>query len=193
MTTRRIHHGRFWLILGLAIFWAIVLTVAARAQSTGNVRSARQESTPSAVYLDMYNASSGDLAQGTIVMIDTVAAVVGHQTSFGKGFVVWDGNPANMWRVCGVLIDDAGSYEYGRVLARGTYNYALIDSGGHSALTRLRPSFVTAGAFGRYMPGDSATVNKAVIPVGALQRYLNTTSVRAFIWVDFLGLTSRVR
>jgi hypothetical protein len=184
----RLHRERIIMLLFVAAFWigvALLLTPRARAQSGGWISSGRQETTVDARYKRMYNATGIEIADGTVVMIDTVAATVGPQIPLGKGFRTWSGATSSFFKIVGLTVGAVPSYSPGRILVEGLHNNALMDASGITGFTRVRPSLTTAGALGSYALTDST--NQYAKAVGVFQRYINGTTLRAQVYVNFSG------
>ena len=131
----------------------------------------------------MYNASSSEILEGTLVMADTVASGSGPQIPLGKGFIAWDHGDTTAYRLIGITVKDTPSHEAGYVLFYGYHNNILMDATGLLGMAKLRPSSTTTGAVGAYSPPDSANHNRPVI--GLFARYRNTTSLRGQAFINF--------
>lgn len=174
----------------VAVLAAVVLFLTcgkAHAQGGGYIRSGVQETTPDGRYIDMWNATGTEILDGTVVMVDTVAAITGPQIPLGKGFKTWTGaSTANVYLVAGILIGNCPSYSKGRILVEGFHNNCLMDATGITGFTRLRPSLSTAGALTSWQASDSLNAIKPI--VGVFARYKDGTSLRAYLWVKFTSV-----
>lgn len=157
----------------------------AHAQYGGFIQSGRSESTPDARFKRMWNATGSEILDGTVVMVDTVAAGTVTQIPLGKGFKTWDGTTGNFYRIVGLTVGNIPSYQQGRILVEGTHNNCLMAATGYTGWTRLRPSLTVAGALASVAAADST--NQYAKTVGLFQRYANTTSLRGYVYVNFSG------
>lgn len=183
---KRLRIERTVFLFAVLLFWALVFSCSrAHAQGGGYVSNGRQETTPAGRYVSMWNATGTEIADGTVVMVDTVAAVTGPQIPLGKGFKTWTGaSTANVYLIAGVLIGNCPSYSQGRVMVEGFHNNVLMDASAITAFARLRPSLTTAGALALYT-ATADSVNSIKPIVGVFQRYKDGTSLRGYVWVKF--------
>lgn len=189
---RRDHEWRdpHWLV-AIALFflcvfvaWQLLNPPKAFPQSGGFISSGRQDTTPDARFKYLWNATGAEIADGTLVMIDTVAAGVGPQIPLGKGFRTWDADVSHFYRIVGITVNNTPGFSKGKVLVEGLHNNALMDSTGCTGLSLIRVSKKTAGCLHVYIanPDSLNTVKKAV---GVFQRYVSGTSLRAQVYVNF--------
>lgn len=181
-------------IVPYALLWAVAILMLnasmSHAQKGGWVESGRSESTPDARYKRMWNATGSTIADGTLVMVDTVAAGTTAQIALGKGFRTWDAlavgaATSNVYRIVGLTVGDIPSYSPGKILVEGTHNNALMDATAITGMTRLRPSLTTAGALASWAITDSTNLQKKA--VGIFQRYATTSTLRGYVYVNFSG------
>lgn len=157
----------------------------AHAQYGGFIQSGRSESTPDARFKRMWNATGAEILDGTVVMVDTVAAGTVTQIPLGKGFKTWDGSVTNFYRIVGITVGNIPSYQQGRILVEGTHNNCLMAATGYTGWTRLRPSLTVAGSLASVANTDST--NQYGKTVGLFQRYKDTTTLRGYVYVNFSG------
>jgi hypothetical protein len=178
------------LVLWAALLFSLGIVTRAYPQSGGFITNGRTETNPNGRYVTMYNATGVEILDGTLVMVDTVAATTGPQIPLGKGFKTWTGASTDrVDLVIGILIGDCPGYDQGRVLVEGFHNNALMDATGLTGLTRLRPSLTTAGALTSWALADS--VNSYKPRVGIFQRYKDGTTLRGYVRVNFPGPGSK--
>ncbi len=167
--------------------WAIICFTyvsCAHAQAGGWINSGRTETDAQGRYATMWNATGVTITDGTLVMVDTVAATSGPQIPMGKGFKTWSGDAASSYRVAGILIGDTPGYDKGRVLIEGFHPNALMAATGLAGWTRLTPSLTVAGALDAYADADTANAYKKM--VGSFQRYAPPgNTLRGYVWVKF--------
>lgn len=190
---KRLHYERLLALLAAVILWLVIIFVMgvgkAHAQGGGFVRGGAQETIPDGRFVEMWNATGTEIADGTVVMVDTVAAITGPQFPIGKGFKTWTATVGTRWDnskvglIVGILIGNCPSYSKGRILVEGFHNNALMDATAITGFTYLRPSLTTAGALTSYQASDSTNSVKPV--VGVFQRYKDGTSLRGYVWVKF--------
>lgn len=169
-----------------AIFLFFFILFGARlacAQAGGYIQSGRTETSTFGRYVTMWNATGTEILDGTLVMVDTLAATTGPQIPLGKGFKTWNATPGQTYRVVGILIGNCPSYDKCRVLVDGGHPNALMDATALTGWARLRPSLSTAGALGAWADADSA--NSYKVMVGRFLRYKDGTSLRGYVDVDF--------
>lgn len=182
---RSIHRDRLLVLLALLAIWAALffgLSAIANAQAGGYIANGRTETSPFGRYVTMWNATGTEILDGTLVMVDTVAAASGPQIPLGKGFKTWTpGTTPAPYLIAGILVGNCPGYDQGRVLVEGFHNNALMDASAITGLSRLRPSLTTVGALALYTAA-SDSVNSSKPIVGVFQRYANTTSLRGYVW-----------
>lgn len=173
--------------LGIAFLLLVTLGAApAHAQVMGGYMwGGKSVSSPGGAFRRGWNVTSSEIADGTLVMSDTMAVTSQGQVAYGKGFRTWSGVPADIHRVLGILIGPVSGYQQGTIITEGTHFNVLLDGTAFSAGVALRPSFTTAGALTAWVAGDSARMNR--FPVGRFQRYATTTSLRGYVEIDVSG------
>ena len=181
----------FALISWVAIFSAVAAVFApAHAQIGGVVFSERSSSRPHGYYLIGWNTTGTEIKDGTLVMADTTGATSQPQVAIGKGFKTWTHSTTSgeASRILGVLMGNCPGYSAGRILVIGFHPWVKVDATGIAAMSKMRPSLITAtnGAMAAWSAADSTNSNKPRI--GVFQRYANEDSLRAYVWVNTLGV-----
>lgn len=185
---KRRTRDRLSVVVLAVLLWVLIALVfsppKAHAQGGGYMNNGRQETTVSGRYVSMWNATGTEIADGTVVMVDTVAATSGPQIPMGKGFKTWTaGTTPDAGRVVGIVVGNCPSNSQGRVMVEGFHNNCLMDATAITGFAKLRPSLSTAGALGLWATTDSLNSQKPI--VGYFQRYKDGVTLRGFVWVKF--------
>lgn len=187
----KLQRGLIYLVL-LTIsvaFYAALFVTLSHAQTGGFVFSPRESSRPHGEYIVGWNATGTEIPDGTLVMADTSGATSVPQVAIGKGFKTWNHSTTatTVARILGVTIGPTPGYAQGRILVLGFHPWVKVDATGIAALSTLRPSLLTTtnGALAA-AAGDDTTANKPRI--GIFQRYANPDSLRAYAWINTLGV-----
>lgn len=174
-----------------------LFATASHAQIGGEVWSERSSSRPHGKFIVGWNTTGTEIEDGTLVMADTTGATSQPQVALGKGFKTW--TPSTTFgaaqRVLGVLMGNCPGYSQGRILVLGFHPWVKMDATGITAYSLLRPSLVTAtaygwGAVGQYAASDTTTSAAAALRkpiIGIFQRYANPDSLRGYCWINTVG------
>lgn len=185
---RTIRRDRVLVVTFVLLFWtlfvAFAIGVAWSQPSGGYFSSGGQESSTWGRYKRMWNASGAEIAEGTVVMIDTVTAGVGPQIPPGKGFTTWDGSMSHVYRVVGITVGNIANYDQGYILVEGYHNAALVEATGYSGFDKLYPSLTTAGKLAKFTSATDSLDNHRPV-VGMFHRYNSTSSLTSKVYVNF--------
>ena len=205
---KRISWGNFlvWiaLIVTTVVFWGAVLLLAlsfiparAHAQTGGFVFSPRESSQPHGEYIVGWNTSGSTIYDGTLVMADTSGATSFPQVAIGKGFKTWTHVTTfgHAQRVLGVMLGNTPGRNWGRILVLGFHPWVKVDATAISPYSLMRPSLIstTNGAMAAFAASDTTTITTPGSSmrrpiIGIFQRYANDDRLRAFVWVNTLGV-----
>lgn len=176
-----------WTILAAAMLWAaiaLMLVGAAHAQVGYYVFSERELGQPHGYVVRGWNTSAFAIDAGTLVMADTSATGSVPQVAIGKGFKTWSGSTADYPKIIGILMEPApAGRQWARIMVKGFLPNAKVMSG-ISAGSYLRPSLTAAGRLAAWTANDSTNQYRRKF-CGVFQRYADTDTSIAYVWVDF--------
>lgn len=179
-----------WVVLSITL----VFTCAAFAQIGGEVYSPRDSSRPHGHFQVVWNATGTEIGDGILVMADTSGATSTPQIAMGKGVKPWTHSTTfgDAQRVVGVMLGSCAGYSQCRMLVFGFHPWVKVDATAITAFSLMRPSTSTAtnGAMGAFAASDTTGAGFRKPVVGIFQRYANSDSLRAYIWVNTYGAMS---
>lgn len=188
----------FW--VGLAFLALSFIPGKAHAQTGGFVFSPRESSEDHGLYIVGWNTTGSTIYDGTLVMADTSGATSTPQVAIGKGFKTWTHVTTfgHAQRVLGVLMGNCAGRSLGRIMVVGFHPWVKVDATAITAFSLMRPSTIstTNGAMAAFAAADTTTITTAGSNmrrplVGIFQRYANDDSLRAFVWVNTLGVMGK--
>ena len=159
-----------------------------RAQIGGDIYSERSSPRTHGKYVVAYNATGTEIKDGILVMADTTGATSQPQVALGKGIKPWTHSTTfgDAQRVVGVNIGSCTGYSLCRVLVLGFHPWVKVDATAIAPFSLLRPSMSTAtnGAMAAFAAADTTGPGMRKPVIGIFQRYSNTDSLRAYVWVN---------